>query len=62
MRRKKISTIVIGCSIVATVCFGIVSYVEFYRGQMEFGWVFAFLTIAQLMLAVMNYIISKKNY
>lgn len=61
MKRKKNSKVVIGCSIVATVCFGIVSYIHFYRGRMELGWVFALLTIAQLVLAVMNYIISKKK-
>ncbi len=60
MRRKKNGKVVIGCSIVAAVCFGIVSYGHFYRGRMALGWVFALLTIAQLILALMNYIISKK--
>lgn len=60
MKMKKNGKVVIGCSIVATVCFGIVSYVSFYRGRMELGWLFAVLTVAQLALAVMNYIISKK--
>ena len=57
---KKNAKVVIGCSIVAAVCFGIVSYGHFYRGRMGLGWVFAVLTVAQLALAVMNYSISKK--
>ena len=57
---KKNKRVVIGCSIVATICFGIVSYGHFYRGRMELGWIFAILTAAQLGLAVMNYMISKK--
>ena len=61
MRRKRNSKVVIGCSIAAAVCFGIVSYGHFYRGRMEFGWVFAILSAAQLVLAWMNYIISKKT-
>ncbi|MGM9649840.1 MAG: hypothetical protein ACI3XY_07765 [Butyricicoccaceae bacterium] len=55
--RKKASV----CSTVAAICFGIVSYGHFYRGRMELGWVFALLTIAQLALAVTNYIIFKKT-
>lgn len=58
--QQKFIKVVIGCSIVAAVCFGIVSYGHFYRGRMALGWVFALLTIAQLILALMNYIISKK--
>ena len=58
---KKNKRIVIGCSIVAAICFGIVSYGHFYRGRMELGWTFAVLTAAQLALAVMNDIISKKK-
>ena len=52
--------IIIGCSIVATCCFGIVSYGHFYRGRMGLGWMFAMLTVAQLALAIMNYVIYKK--
>ena len=59
-KMKKNAKVVIGCSIVAAVCFGIVSYGHFYRGRMELGWVFAILTAAQLVLAVMNHILSKK--
>ena len=57
---KKNAKVVIGCSIVAAVCFGIVSYGHFYRGRMGLGWVFAVLTVAQLALAVVNDRISKK--
>ena len=57
---KKNAKVVIGCSIVAAVCFGIVSYGHFYRGRMEIGWIFVILTAAQLALAVMNYSIAKK--
>ena len=60
MRSKRNSKIVIGCSIVAAICFGIVSYGSFYRGWIELGWTFALLTVAQLGLAVMNYMILKK--
>ena len=58
MKRNK--KVVIGCSIVSAICFGTVSYGHFYRGRMALGWLFAFLTAAQFVLAVMNYIISKK--
>ena len=58
MKRKK--RIVIGCSIVAAICFGIVSYGHFYRGRMELGWTFAVLTAAQLAIAVMNVRLLKK--
>ncbi|MDD6232597.1 hypothetical protein [Frisingicoccus sp.] len=60
MKRKKNSKVVIGCNIVSAICFGIVSYGHFYRGRMEIGWIFVILTAAQLALAVMNYMISKK--
>ena len=50
---KRSTRIVIG--------FGIVSYGHFYRGRIELGWTFAILTAAQLALAVMNYILSKKT-
>ena len=50
MIRKKNSKVVIGCSIAAAVCFGIVSCVHFYCGRLELGWVFALLTIAQMIL------------
>ena len=58
MKKKK--RIAIGCSIVAAIGFGIVSYGHFYRGRMELGWTFAVLTVTQLALAVLNYHISKK--
>ncbi|MGN0250221.1 MAG: hypothetical protein ACI4EH_02490 [Oliverpabstia sp.] len=60
MKRKKNGKVVIGCSIVAAICFGIVSYGHFYRGRMALGWTFAILTATQVVLAVTNYIISKK--
>ncbi len=60
MKRKKNANVVIGCSIVSAVCFGIVSYGNFYRGRMELGWTFAILTAAQLALAVINVRLSKK--
>lgn len=60
MKRKKNGKVVIGCSIVAAICFGIVSYGHFYRGRMALGGVFAILTAAQLVLALMNYFILKK--
>lgn len=58
MKRNK--RIVIGCSIVSTICFGLVSYGHFYRGRMELGWTFAILTAAQLAIAVMNVRLLKK--
>lgn len=56
---KKNKKVVIGCSIVAAICFGIVSYGHFYRGRIELGWTFAVLTAVQLVLAVLNYRISR---
>lgn len=50
MIRKRNSKVVIGCSVAATVCFGIVSYGHFYCGGLELGWIFALLTIAQIIL------------
>ena len=58
---KKSFKVVIGCNIVSAICFGIVRYGHFYRGRMELGWIFVILTAAQLALAVMNYILSKKT-
>lgn len=58
---KRNRKIVVGCSIAAAVCFGIVSYGNFYRRRMALGWVFTILTSAQLVLALMNYILSKEN-
>lgn len=58
---KKNRNIAVVCSIAAAICFGIVSYGHFYRGRIELGRVFALLTIAQLALALMNYVILKKN-
>lgn len=57
---KKNKKVVIGCSIVAAICFGIVSYGHFYRGRIELGWTFAVLTAVQLALAVMNVRLLKK--
>ena len=59
MRKNK--KVVVGCNIVAAICFGIVSYGHFYRGRLELGCIFALLTIAQLALAFANYSIFKKN-
>ena len=58
MKRNK--RIAVGCSIVAAIGFGIVSYGHFYRGRIALGWTFAILTAAQLALAVMNVRLSKK--
>ena len=57
---KRNRKIAVGCSIVAAIGFGIVSYGHFYRGRIELGWTFAVLTAAQLVLAVVNNIISNK--
>lgn len=58
MKKKK--RIAIRCSIVAAICFGIVSYGHFYRGRIELGWTFAILTAAQLAIALMNVHLLKK--
>lgn len=42
---KKNSKVVIGCGIVAAVCFGIVSYGHLYRGRMELGKTFAIRSV-----------------
>lgn len=57
--RKSSKTIII-CHTVAAICFAIASYGHFYRGRMAFGWLFAVLTLAQLVLAVTNHQISRK--
>ena len=59
MKRKK--RIVIGCSIAAAICFGIVSYGHFYRGRMALGWIFAILTASQLVIALKNYFLIEEN-
>lgn len=61
MRRKTAGMAAVGCSIVAAICFGIVSYGHFYRGRMELGWTFVILTAAQLALALTNYIHTMKK-
>lgn len=58
MKRKR--KVVIGCSLVAAIGFGIVSYGHFYRGRIELGWTFAILVAAQLAIAVMNVRLLKK--
>lgn len=60
MRRRRNGKKVIVCSVIGAICFGIVSYGHFYRGRIGLGVTFLVLTIAQLVLAVMNCIISKK--
>lgn len=57
---KKSKRVVIVCSLAAAVCFGIVSYGYFYRGRLALGWVFALLTLVQLILASKNYFMLKK--
>lgn len=61
MATKKNKKITIICDIVAMICFGIVTYGHFYRGRIGFGCIFGLLTIAQLVLAVMNYRIFRKE-
>lgn len=39
MREKRF--FIMGCNIVAAICFGIVSYGHFYREQIALGWLFA---------------------
>lgn len=51
---KKNKKIAIVCNLVSASCFGIVSYGHFYRGRIEYGFIFAILTIAQLALAFTN--------
>lgn len=58
MRRN--GKMVIVCSVIGAICFGIVSFGLFIRGRIGLGVLFLVLTIAQLVLAVMNCIISKK--
>lgn len=50
----------IGCSITAALCFIIVSYGHFCRGRMEYGWIFAMLSAAQLTLAAANCMLLKR--
>ena len=57
---KKNKKIVIVCNLVAASGFGIVSYGHFYRGRIEYGFIFAILAIAQLALSFTNYRIFKK--
>lgn len=59
MREKRF--FIMGCNIVAAICFGIVSYGHFYREQIALGWLFAILTIAQLYLAFRHAADIKKN-
>ena len=57
---KKNKKIAIVCNLVSASCFGIVSYGHFYRGRIEYGFIFAILAIAQLALSFTNYRIFKK--
>ena len=61
MTIKKKQKVTIICDIIAMICFGIVTYGHFYRGRILFGCIFGLLTIAQLVLAVMNYRIFRKE-
>ncbi len=61
MRRRRNGKKVIVCSVIGAICFGIVSYGHFYRGRIGLGVVlFLVLTFAQLVLAVMNCITSRR--
>lgn len=57
--RKNIK-IIISCTIIAAICFAIVSYGHFYRGRIGLGILFAVLTLAQIVMVIINYNISKK--
>lgn len=61
MKRNMNSKVAICCSIVATVCFEIVSYGHFLRGRMELGLIFTVLTVAQL-ISALRCITSQKGY
>lgn len=61
MKRKNCGKTVIGCGVVAGICFGIAGCGYFCSGRTVFGWIFAVLSAAQLILALTNYLISKKN-
>lgn len=50
----KNNKLLIGCSITAAICFGIVSYGHFYRGRISYGWIFALLCLAQALIALSN--------
>lgn len=58
---KKNKTCVMVCSVIAAICFGIVSYGHFYRGRVGLGCIFAALTLAQLALAGVNSCIFRKR-
>lgn len=58
---KKNRLIIVICSVIASICFGIVSYGHFYRQQLEMGYLFALLTIAQIVLGYINYKTGKKG-
>lgn len=60
MRRRRNGKKVIVCSVISAICFGIVSYGHFYRGRIGLGVLFLVLTFAQLVLAVMNCITSRR--
>lgn len=57
---KKNTKIIISCAIIAAICFAIVSYGHFYRGRIGLGILFTVLTLAQIVIAIINYNISKK--
>lgn len=55
---KKIITV---CSMVAAICFGICSFGSFFSERTAFGWIYALLAVAQLMLAVANLTIKNRT-
>ena len=57
----KNNKLLIGCSITAAICFGIVSYGHFYRGRSSYGWIFALLSLVQAMIALSNLLRAGKT-
>ena len=58
---KKSKKFVVGCNLVAALCFGIASCGHFSLRRTGLGWVFALLSAAQLILAVMNGLTDRWN-
>ena len=52
MKRTKF---VIVCFVIVAICFGIISYGHFHRGQIASGGLYAVLSVAEVVIAVLHY-------
>ena len=59
--KMKQTKFVIVCFVIVAICFGIISYGHFNRGQIASGSLFAVLSAAEAVIAVLQFIKNRNN-